>query len=235
MHRIVKKYRPYDLFSKIIYANFKNILCNSIAVKKSLYPYCKKKKLKVIYNAVETVDNKKFKNKKNIILSVARLEKRKNIIFLINSFNNFNYKNKNYYLYILGDGTERENLINYVKKNDIKNIKFLGYRENIKNYFSKAKIFVHTSLFEGMSNSVLEAMSYGIPTVVLDAPGVSELHIHFKTGIISKNNPEKFANYLDLLVNNQNLQKKFFYNSRKRVQTKYSFRETIKSYYRYLI
>ena len=86
-----------------------------------------------------------------------------------------------------------------------------------------------------MSNSVLEAMSYGIPTVVLDAPGVSELHIHFKTGIISKNNPEKFANYLDLLVNNQNLQKKFFYNSRKRVQTKYSFRETIKSYYRYLI
>ena len=39
MHRILKHYRSYDFLSKIIYKRFRLILCNSKAVKKSLYAF----------------------------------------------------------------------------------------------------------------------------------------------------------------------------------------------------
>ena len=98
----------------------------------------------------------------------------------------------------------------------------------------KSEIFVHTSLFEGMSNAVLEAMSYGIPSVVLDSPGVSELHVHKKTGYISKNNINKFSNYLLILSRNKKIQKLFFKNSLDRIKKYYSVKKTLQSYNKYL-
>lgn len=234
MHRILKHYRFYDFLSKIIYSRFKLILCNSNAVKKSLYPYSNKKKIKVVYNAVDINLKLKFKKKKKIILSVARLEKRKNLIFLLKVFKRFHKSKKNYHLYLLGDGPEKSNLQNYIKKNNIKNVVILGYKNYVNNYFKYSEIFVHTSLFEGMSNAVLEAMSYGVPSVVLNSPGVSELHVHNKTGFVSKRNITLFTEYLRKISDNTKIQKKFFINSRKRIIFKYSSDETLKTYYKYL-
>jgi len=234
MHRILKHYRYYDFFSKIIYKRFKLILCNSKAVKKSLYPFCEKKKLKVVYNAVEINYNLKFKKGKKNILSIARFEKRKNLIFLIKAFTKFHNKKNGYNLILLGDGPEKENLLDFIKKNNIKNVKFIGYKKNIKKYLEQCEIFVHTSLFEGMSNAVLEAMSMGKPSIVLNSPGVSELHIHKKTGFISSNNVNEFANYIYKLINNIKLQKFFFKNSMKRVEDNYSINKTLISYNKYL-
>lgn len=235
MHRILKQYRSYDFLSRIIYNRFNLILCNSNAVKKSLHPYCTKDKVKVIYNAVEIEKKINFKkNNENIILSVARLEKRKNLIFLIKSFNKFKKKNHNYSLFLLGDGPEKIYLQDYVKRNKILNVNFLGYKKNVKKYLKRCKIFVHTSLFEGMSNAVLEAMAFGKASVVLNSPGVAELHVHKKTGFISGKSLSEFTSYLDKLAKNEKLLKFFFKNSRKRVQQKYSIEKTLISYNQYL-
>ena len=235
MHRILKKYRFYDFISKIIYRRFHLVLCNSEAVKKSLIPYCVKHKIKVIYNAVEFQKDIKFKNNNNnIILSVARFEKRKNLLFLIKAFHIFNKKKLEYNLFLMGDGPEKITLQEYVKNNKINNINFLGYKKNIKKYLQECKIFVHTSLFEGMSNSVLEAMSYGKPSIVLNSPGVAELHVHKETGYVSSNNLHKFIDYLEKLTKDRKLQKVFFKNSRNRVKKKYSIEKTLSSYDKYL-
>ena len=234
MHRILKHKRFYDVLSRSIYKKFKLILCNSNAVKLSLVNFCSNKKIKVIYNAVDFDQNFKFKKKKNIILSVARFEKRKNLLFLLKSFEIFLKNNNQYYLYFIGDGPEKENLLNYVKKKKIKNVKFLGYKNNVKYYLKKSKIFVHTSLFEGMSNSVLEAMSYGIPSVVLNSPGVAELHLHKKTGYVSPQNIEIFSKYIQKIAKNVKLQKIFFNNSRQRVKKEFSIENTVKKYNSYL-
>jgi len=234
MHRILKYNRSYDFISKIIYARFRLVLCNSEAVKKSLYAFCDKSKLKVVYNAVNTYNKLKFKKGEKIILSIARLEKRKNLLFLIKAFSIFQKKKLKYNLFIIGDGPEKNNLINYINRNKIKNIKFFGYKKNIKQYLNKCSIFVHTSLFEGMSNAVLEAMALGRPSIVLNSPGVSELHVHAKTGFVSNRNIKKFANYMEKLSDNFQLQKIFFKNSRERVENKYSIDKTLKSYNKYL-
>ena len=234
MHRIVKKKRFFDFFSKIIYKKFANILCNSKAVKKSLYNYCDKKKIKVVNNAVELEPNIIFKKKNNIILSIARFEKRKNLLFLIKAFEKFIKSENNYKLFLLGDGPEKKNLVSYVREKKVKGVTFLGYKSNIKYYLQKCKIFVHTALFEGMSNSVLEAMSHGIPSVVLNSPGVAEIHLHNKTGFVSPNNSKKFSNYLKILSKDIKLQKFFFKNSRLRIQNKFSVDQTLKRYNFYL-
>jgi len=124
MHRILKHKRFYDILSRYIYKKFKLILCNSNAVKSSLVNFCKIKKIKVIYNAVDFEQNLKFQKKENIILSVARFEKRKNLLFLLKSFEMFLKSNNKYYLYLIGDGPEKKNLLNYVKKKKNKKGKF---------------------------------------------------------------------------------------------------------------
>jgi len=234
MHRILKHYRSYDFLSRIIYKRFKLILCNSKAVKKSLHAFCDKKKIKVINNAVNSYQSLRFKKGKKNVVSIARLEKRKNILFLIRAFDKFQKKNLNYNLLLVGNGPERKILNDFVNQNKIKNVRFLGYKKNIIKYLNNCRIFVHASLFEGMSNSVLEAMALGRPSVVINSPGVSELHIHNKTGFVSKANINKFANFMDQLANNEHLQKKFFKYSRQRVEKNYSIKKTLLSYNRYL-
>ena len=125
-------------------------------------------------------------------------------------------------------------MLKYIRINKVKNVLLVGYIKNIKKLLIKSEIFVHTSLFEGMSNAVLEAMSYGIPSVVLDSPGVSELHVHKKTGYISKNNINKFSNYLLILSRNKKIQKLFFKNSLDRIKKYYSVKKTLQSYNKYL-
>ena len=235
MHRILKQHRSYDFLSRIIYNRFNLILCNSNAVKKSLHLYSTKDKVKVIYNAVEIEKKINFKkNNENIILSIARLEKRKNLLFLKKLFHKFKKKNKNYSLFLIGDGPEKFYLKDYVKRNKILDVNFLGYKKNVKKYLKRCKIFVHTSLFEGMSNAVLEAMALGKASVVLNSPGVAELHVHKKTGFISGKSLSEFTNYLDKLEKNEKLLKIFFKNSRNRVRKKYSIEKTLISYNQYL-
>ena len=83
--------------------------------------------------------------------------------------NLFNLKKQNLHIFILGDGPELKRLKNKYKKNKSK-ITFLGYLKNneIYNYYAIAEYFVNLSDSEGMSNSLIEAMSYGCKCIISD-------------------------------------------------------------------
>jgi len=78
-----------------------------------------------IFNG-NNISKKKSRNKK--LIYVGRLAKEKNCYKMLDLFNLLD----DYTLDIIGDGPEKDNLLNYVKKNNIKNINFLGYIENNK-------------------------------------------------------------------------------------------------------
>ncbi len=108
---------------------------------------------------------------KQDIITACRLEPQKNIYMLINVFDKISKEIKNIRLVIYGEGNEREDLENYaykIKKN--KQIVFPGYSHNIHEIMSKSMIFVLTSDYEGISNSMLEALAIGIPTICTDCP-----------------------------------------------------------------
>lgn len=103
--------------------------------------------------------------KKDTFVISSRLIKRKNIDLTLDKL--LNLKIKNLHVFILGDGPELKRLRNKYKIHE-KNIRFLGYLNNneIYKYYSEAEFFINLSDSEGMSNALIEAMSFGCKCIV---------------------------------------------------------------------
>ena len=110
--------------------------------------------------------NSKDKIKDTVIIS-SRLIIRKNIDLALDNL--INLKNSNIHIYLIGDGPELDRLKNKYKNNKSE-ISFLGYLkgDEINNFYKKAEYFVNLSKSEGMSNSFIEAMSFGCKCIVSD-------------------------------------------------------------------
>jgi glycosyltransferase involved in cell wall biosynthesis len=103
-----------------------------------------------------------------IISTLGRLEKEKNFPFLLKAFAALRKKEKAKLL-IIGDGTERKNLERLSQDLNIEeDILFVGYQRNPYRFIRMSDIYVHTCLFEGFANAIIEAMACGVPVVALD-------------------------------------------------------------------
>ncbi|WP_445756014.1 glycosyltransferase family 4 protein, partial [Polaribacter sp.] len=125
--------------------------------------------IELIPNGVNTECSieKNYSHKKRIV-STSRLTPQKNIESLIISFSKLLLYFDDIVLCIYGDGPLRENLIFLASSLNIpkERILFFGNVNETKRIFNYGDIFVLPSFVEGMSNSLLEAMSLGIPCVV---------------------------------------------------------------------
>jgi glycosyltransferase involved in cell wall biosynthesis len=106
-----------------------------------------------------------------IFISVGALIYRKNMSTLIKSFNKYS-QNKDAILLILGDGIEKDKL-ELIANN---NIYFLGNIPNVIDYLQISDCFISASLAEGLPNTVLEAMSVGLPTILSNIPSHVEIY-----------------------------------------------------------
>lgn len=134
------------------------VLNNAIFVDE--YITINKEKIEQLKKEIGILDN-------NIVLGqVGRLINLKNHIFSLKVLNKLLEKNKNYLLLIVGDGEEKENLINICKDMGIqKNVKFLGLRNDMKDIYHLFDALLMPSLYEGLPMTLLEAQSVGIPCI----------------------------------------------------------------------
>jgi glycosyltransferase involved in cell wall biosynthesis len=77
-------------------------------------------------------------------------------------------------LLVAGEGPARQELERAAERSGLDAVRMLGYRSEIREVLAAADFFVLSSLREGLSFSLLEAMSIGLPPVVSDAPGNPE-------------------------------------------------------------
>lgn len=141
--------------------------------------YSPNKEVKIIPLPYESFKFKKISReklglKKDLIytISVGRLVKRKGFDFLIESIAELN--NKNVHALIIGDGPEKENLIELSKKLKIENqIHFLGFVSEEKKfeYLSNSDIYLLSSVHEGFGIVLQEAMQVGLPIVATNNGG----------------------------------------------------------------
>lgn len=144
----------------------------------------------VIYNAVlndtflkksnEPIEESMFNkiSSENYLVAVGRLEIVKNYPFLINVFSKMKSEipNFNYDLVILGDGSERYNLIKQIKELGIeKHIHLLGAVANPLPIMKRAKVLVHTSYSEAMPLVYVEALALNVPVVTTFNNGALEV------------------------------------------------------------
>ncbi len=136
--------------------------------------FYEKEKIEKQINSENTLNEKEeeiFKNHKVIITS-GRLEYQKAQGNLIRAFKEVVNKNNSIKLIIIGQGKLEQELKLLIKELQLENNVFLlGFKTNPYQYLKKADVFILPSLYEGMSNVVLEAMACGLPIIATDSKG----------------------------------------------------------------
>ena len=168
-------------FWKDIVNNAKNIIVPSDYLKdllQSSYPI--KNKYIVVSNGVniDVFKTLRQKNKENMILTMCRLQKSKNMQTVIRAFSK--NSTKEWKLVIMGDGPYRRELEKMVSTYGIEaRVIFTGWVRNMSekhlSYLAKAHLYVTASHFESFSLSVVEAVASGIFPLVSDIPAHRQL------------------------------------------------------------
>ena len=106
------------------------------------------------------------------IVNFCRLNKQKNIPLLIGAFERLLADHPDFRLRIYGRGEEKENLIALTRSKGLENsVIFEDFVPDVHERIRDAAMYVCSSDFEGLSNSMLEAMAIGLPCVCTDCAG----------------------------------------------------------------
>ncbi len=121
-------------------------------------------------------------------VAVGRLEPVKNYKMLLKAFSTIANKYMDYDLYIYGKGSQEQELrelCNQLQMNS--RVHFEGFCDNVQERIKDATAYILSSDYEGMSNSLLEAMAMGLPVISTDCPvGGSRMLIeHGKNGLLT--------------------------------------------------
>jgi len=218
---------------------------NSNSLKKFIINYgIKKKPIVLIENGVDfnrfrisnnLEDIKKDLNlsdQKIIITMVAHLRKQKDYPTILRALS-YLKKEIDFVFLSVGFGTKYEDDSEKIKKLtnkfDLKNVKFLGFRNDIPNILLITDIWVSSTLYEGQSNSLLEAMAMKKPIVTTDIPENAEVVRNNREAILVPiKSPLKMANSIKRLIYDEGLAKKLAINAYERVRRNYDINVTVK-------
>jgi len=116
---------------------------------------------------------------------IARLDKIKGHIYILEALKKLkNERVKLPEFIFVGDGFERENLENFVRENNLSNVKFVGETLNIGQYLKQMDVFVFPSLSEGLGIAILEALAAKKLIIASNVGGIKELIKDKETGIL---------------------------------------------------
>jgi len=153
---------------------------------------------------------KKNNNQKLNILFLARIVPKKGLQFLIRAFEKIIKNNKNITLSVVGDGWDKKNIMNYVKRKKLgRYVKFYGYvdKEKKPEYFQKADIFCAPYINEGFGITLLEAMASGVPIVGFRNDAFDEVLKDYPNRelIVTKKNVDSIYVALTKLINDEKM------------------------------
>ncbi len=106
---------------------------------------------------------------RRVLLAVGRLDKQKGFEELLAAFGELAQRYSEWDLVILGEGPERERL--EAQRDSLglsSRIHLPGRAGNPGDWFARADYYMMSSRFEGFPNTLIEAMSYGLPVVSFD-------------------------------------------------------------------
>lgn len=152
------------------------------------YSYLTSVKKIVIPNPIEEISVNPFYGKrKKEIVNYCKHVKAKNLPLLIDAFAKLVKEYPEYKLVIYGDGPERNNTEKCIIDHGVQdNVVLKPYARNVLELVQDSAMFVSSSDREGISNSMLEAMAIGLPTICTDCPaGGARMFIDsYKNGIV---------------------------------------------------
>ena len=199
--------------------------------------------IKRLCNNIEYVQNglnsnyfvppKKKPSKDTIdLLFVGRLEKVKNLSYLIKGFCEALKENKKIFLHIVGEGRERNSLEKLTEQLNISDfIKFHGvlYKENLLKIYQDSDVFLITSEHESFCMVVTEAMACGLPVIGTKVGFLPNLITPGETGfLVELNNIKELKEKILFFAKNREKAREFGSKARNFVKKNFSWEESAK-------
>lgn len=156
----------------------------------------------------------------NYVIGVGRLNTQKDFISLIKAWNLVQRECPNWKLKIVGEGPERNNLEEEIKRLNLgTSVVLTGYSNNVKKEMLESSIFVLTSLYEGFGLVLLEAMACGLPPVAFACQfGPKDIITDEKNGLLIYNRDIKsLSEKLIYLIQHLDVRKEMSNQALKRV------------------
>lgn len=184
------------------------------------YEWFSKRSIKTIYNGIATAQvngqnpielqalcDTSVNENTLVFGTIARFDTIKNLPMLINAFAKVYKGNTNIRLLLVGDGDERKSLEQLVADLNLKSaVIFTGYQTETALYMKLIDVYVLSSLSEGTSMTLLEAMSLATCCVVTDVGGNVEIITNNSDGyIVESENTEQLADIMSELCENESL------------------------------
>lgn len=215
-----------------------------IALSKDLESYLMDKigvgtdKINQIYNGVDyqrfTCQHRKSTSDTTRIISVGRLQSVKNFPVLIMAIKNLKASGyENIHLNLVGDGPEKASIQQSIIDNSLQGqVILLGNRNDIPDLLMNSDIFVLPSLIEGISNTILEAMSVGLPIIASRVGGNPELILDGQSGqLFPSGDVYALVKALKLYIDNKQIRHSHGEKSRERVETLFALSQMIQKYH----
>lgn len=248
---IGKKRKKFYKRAEKLTAKFKDkIICVSkfdyqTAVKEKIFS---ENKLITIHNGIDKIDffnketarqrlqeyiqSSKFFIDENdfLIGSIGHLYKNKGYEYLINALKLIVDKNLSVKLMIIGEGEERQELENWIGQLNLqKNVILLGNIDNAAKLLPIFNVYVCSSVKEGLSYTLIEAMQAGVPIIATKVGGNSELITDTQNGLlVNSQNSEQIARAILQVMNDTESARKLGEKAREKANKEFDLESMVK-------
>ena len=224
-----------------IYASFDRIVCVANGLisnfcsfnglyEKTLCLYNVNETAEIIKKSRESADEAFLSDNVVKICFVGKIIKNKGVLRLLRAHEILCEKNIPHRFVLIGTGPLKGKIEFMLKEKGIeKDFIFAGYQTNPYRLLSRCDIFALPSYFEGFSTATTEALILGLPCVVTECSGMSELlGENNEYGIVAKSEGE-FYSALEKMVTDKKFREHYARKAEIRGE-KFSMKETLKAH-----
>ena len=177
------------------------------------YEFVIKENDKLLFNQTQTLENNNLPKNKKFILYAGKFNKKKRPLFLLQAFIQAKLSNEWCLLMVGGGGIYHNDVLSFIKKNSLENVKFLGYK-NLKemiSLYSLSDIVVLPSDYgETHGNVLMEAIQFECALITSDRTGLHPEVINEDIGLVFDGaKKSELINHLKTLTRDMNLLNKY--------------------------
>jgi len=236
-----EKFPFYKLFFEKLVHNYLNdatVFNNYSAKGKFELRGFNPKKIHVIHNAinVKASEKKDITKKDLVVTSISRFVASKDFPTALNSFKKVTERNKSINLKyrLVGYGPLESRIRMMIEELDlVDKVDIVINPPNMPEILKGCDIYLSTSLYEGLSNSIMEAMAAGLPVIATNVgDNIYLIKDSYNGFVVPKKDIDSVAEKLELLIKNEILRNEFGYNSWLKISTEFSEEKLIENYFK---
>lgn len=175
----------------------------------------------------QSIRNEYIEGKQYLLCTVSRLEKEKNLTFLLQSIARLKERMGDCFrLLVIGDGSEKDALTDYVWELGLEgNVEFTGCvpQDEIMDYYRACDLFAFASKSETQGIVLLEAMAAGLPVAAVAASGVCDVVRNGVNGYMTEEDEEELSGAVMTVLQDEELRQRLKQGAFEEVQ---NYRDT---------